>query len=240
LGVLTREKLYALDKGYYTRSNTRRKRSSEHNFHSKEYNRSGLWDWETRAITDYFAGCKRLLVLGAGGGREVLALLRLGYSVDGFEPHPDLAVAANELLREAGYSTAVHSIPRDQGPNTETIYDGIIIGWGAYMLIQGRNRRVALLQQLRGQTQAQSPILLSFVGRGSTDQVYKVSTLVANVVRRMLRRGPAEIGDWLLPDYYAHFFTQEEIISELSEGGFETIHCSITGSFYDHAVGRAI
>ena len=42
--------------------------------------------------------CKRLLVAGAGGGREVLALYKSGYEVDGFECHPELVALANTML----------------------------------------------------------------------------------------------------------------------------------------------
>ena len=38
------------------------------------------------------------MVVGGGGGREVLALRRLGYEVDGFECDPGLVACANELL----------------------------------------------------------------------------------------------------------------------------------------------
>ena len=38
-----------------------------------EYLRVGLWDWEAATVARHFAGCRRLLVAGAGAGREVLA-----------------------------------------------------------------------------------------------------------------------------------------------------------------------
>jgi hypothetical protein len=235
LGVLGREKLHAVDEEYYSRS--KRDSSNEYNYHSKEYNRRGLWDWEERVLADYFAGCKRLLLIGAGGGREVLALQRLGYHVDGFESHPDLVLAANELLRAEGRHATVHLVPRDQSPNTVTTYDGIIVGWGAYTLVQGRRSRIALLRQLRTQTRARCPILISFYYRAGTPRVYRVAAFVANALRRVLRREPAEVGDWLVPNY-VHYFAQHEIVAELAEGGFDTIHYSTTG--YGHAVGMAI
>jgi hypothetical protein len=244
LGILQREGLHAIDEEYYTRSKrgnsgrTRQPvRSGEPNYHSEEYNRSGLWGWEQKVLTDYFAGCKRLLLIGAGGGREVLALLRLGYDVDGFESHPDLVPAASELLQAEGYDSAVHLVPRDEAPNTGAIYDGIIVGWGMYMLVQGRERRINLLRQLRVQIRSRGPILISFYYRTTTPRIYKVAALIANLIRRVLRRPPVEVGDWLQPEY-VHFFTQDEITSELSEGRFRTIHHSTTE--YGHAIGIAI
>lgn len=237
LGALTREQLYATVNERYTRT----KQHKELNYHGKEWNQSGLFPWEKTAITNYFGGCKRLLLIGAGGGREVLALQQLGYRVDGFEPLPDLVAVANELLRAEGYEPSVYPVPHDEAPNTGKTYDGIIIGWVAYMHIPGRRRRIAYLQQLRVQTRAQCPILLSFYDRGDPQAPnlgrYKLAVSVANMIRRGLRRELAELGDWLHPQYI-HYFTQDEITSELAEGGFSTVHYSTTG--FGHAVGTAV
>src|SRR3974377_1134811 len=43
-------------------------------FASKEHNLSGLFDWEVPVIDRYFRRGSRILVAGAGAGREVLAL----------------------------------------------------------------------------------------------------------------------------------------------------------------------
>ncbi|MBA3474635.1 MAG: class I SAM-dependent methyltransferase [Rubrobacter sp.] len=235
LGVLSPDRLYATVEEYYTRSG--RRLQGHHDYHSKEYNRGGLFDWEKHTLTGYFGDCKDLLVLGAGGGREILALLRLGYQVDGFESHPALVVAANELLREEGFDPAVHLIAPDESPSAGTTYDGIVVGWGMYMSIQTRRRRIAFLQQLRTKTRARGPILLSFFPRDGADRRYHVSASVANMIRRMLRREPTEVGDSLEP-FYVHHFTQDELTSELAEGGFDTVYYDTWD--YGHAVGTAV
>src|SRR5215207_9239788 len=112
LGVLSPNKLYATVEEYYTRSG--RSLQGHHDYHSKEYNRGGLFDWEKDALTRHFGHSKRLLLLGAGGGREALAFLQSGYDVDGYESHPDLVAAANELLREEGFEPIVHLIAPDR------------------------------------------------------------------------------------------------------------------------------
>jgi hypothetical protein len=234
LGVLTRERLHAIDEEYYTRS--RSGLPGEHNYHDLEYNRRGLWEWEEQALTEHFAGCERLILIGAGGGREVLALLRLGFQVDGFESHPGLVAAANDLLREEGYDPSVGLVRRDESPDTTRTYDGIIVGWGAYMLVQSRRRRITLLKELRARTQEHSPILLSFYWRSRTPGDYKISAFMANKIRRITHREPVDVGDWLAPNY-VHLFTRDEIASELSEGGFRLVQYSTIE--YGHAVGVA-
>jgi hypothetical protein len=236
LGILSSDSLYATVAEYYRKSG--RSLEGHHDYHGKEYNRGGFFDWEKDAIANYFGDCKRLLVLGAGGGREVLALLRLGYQVDGFEANPNLVLAANELLREESFDPAVRLIARDEGPNTETAYDGIVVGWGMYMHIQTRKLRIAFLRQLRTQIKASCPILLSFSPRYGTPRQYYAGAIMANAIRRALRREPAaEVGDWLIP-HYIHHFTQDEVVSELAEGGFDSVHYSTVD--YAHAVGVAV
>ncbi len=56
-------------------------------------------------------------------------------------------------------------------------------------------------------------------------------------VRRGLCRELAETGDWLAPNY-VHFFTRDEVASELSEGGFKIIRYGTDE--YGHAVGTAV
>jgi hypothetical protein len=82
----------------------------------------------------------------------------------------------------------------------------------------------------------QGPILISFVARGEAAQ-YRLSAMIANIIRRLLRREPAEVGDWLGPMYARHF-KQDEITSELAEGGFKSVHYGTTG--FGNAVGIAV
>jgi len=127
----------------------------------------------------------------------------------------------------------VHLIAPNKGPSTGTTYD-IIVGWGMYMSVPTRRRRIAFLRQLRTQTRVGCPILLSFFPRPIGSRQYHVSVIVSNMIRRMLRQAPAEVGDWLAP-FYVHHFTQDEVASELAEGGFNIDYYSTTE--YGHVVG---
>ena len=235
LGLLTRQHLYAIDQEYYSKKGM----GSEPNFFSEEYNRSGLFSWESRVQSSYFEGRRRLLLYGAGGGRDTLALKRLGHHVDAFDPNPDLVTAANQLLRQEEYDAAVRLAPRDETPSTGATYDGVIVSYGTYGYIQGRKHRIRLLRQLRTQTQAQCPIFISFNHQPRTvsfETSLHIATLISNVIRRAFGREQAEVGDWLRP-YYCHYLTEEEAAFELSEGGFRMVYYNTTE--YGHAVGVA-
>ena len=228
LGVLSRDLLQQIDQQYY---------DSTANYHEGSYNRRGLWYWELEMLKRYFADRRSLLVAAVGGGREALALHKLGYRVDSFECNPTLVGIANRLLAEDGYEGRVQLAQRDTCPPGSTVYDGLIIGWGGYMLIQGRARRVRFLQSLRARVLTGGPILLSFFTRPGDPGSFRVTLFVANFLRRLRRVEPVELGDSLGPDY-AHYFTRSEIDSELREAGFELVYYSTQG--YGHAIGRAL
>lgn len=229
LGALPKHLLHLADQDYYNKTQM---------YCDVAYNQRGLWDWEAQAIDAYFKSCRSLLLIGAGGGREVYALAKLGYQVDGYECNPQLVEFANQLLQAEGLESRVSDLERDSLPEGNRIYDGAIIGWGAYMLIQGKANRVRFLQQLKTRISANAPILISFYHLNNKQHNhFRIVVGVGNLLRRLLRRELLEIGDDLSPEF-VHYFNQEEIERELKEAGFDLV---LYGSKdYGHAVGIAI
>ncbi|MBW3572302.1 MAG: SAM-dependent methyltransferase [Gemmatimonadetes bacterium] len=209
LGLLTREQLEAVDDLYYHDSST---------YNGEPHNLRGLTEWEEEAMGGFFGGRTRLAVLGAGGGREVLALERRGHQVDGFECNPALVEFAAGFLPRHGAAGTVRLLPRDATPQAGG-YDGVIMGWGSYTLIAGRERRIHLLRRLRALVPQGAPLLLSFFSRPHVLLRLKVQYRVARVIRRLLRREPPELGDDLVP-VFVHRFDHAEIEAELREAGF--------------------
>jgi hypothetical protein len=189
---------------------------------SDVHNKSGLFSWEMTAVSGYFGACRRILVIGAGGGREVLALTSMGYQAHGFECNTTLAAYAQQFLRSNNVETSVQTLARDKVPTVEEPFDAIIIGWSAYMLIVGRRRRVEFLRRLHPLVTTGSPLLLSFFSRPEDTPYLEAVSRHANAIRRVLRRPLVEIGDDLAPNY-VHRFTETEVEAELHEGGFNMI-----------------
>jgi hypothetical protein len=231
LGILQREELHRIDQAYY--DDPANLYNEDHDYFDAEYNRRGLWKWERQAIDTCFPKDGKLLVGSAGGGREVLALCRRGYEVEGYECHPLLQRDANALLAQEGFPPSVRLVDRDECPQYEQMFDGAVVGWGSYMHIQGRRRRVAYLRAVRSQLLNGAPILVSFVGQEGLGRRLKIITAVSRGVRWFLRREPLEAGDALGPGY-EHYFTEDEIRGELAEAGFEMRFFSQVG--YGHAV----
>jgi hypothetical protein len=233
LGALTRAQLEDVDDEYYVGTGAR---FDPVDYSNTAYNQSGLVAWEQNAIRTHFPGRGSLAVMGAGGGREVLALRRMSFDVDGWECQPRFVETANRLLVSEGFEPTVTYVPRDTVPTDANRYDGLIIGWGTYTLIEGRRRRIAVLRALREKVEPGSPLLVSFYPRRAGDRRYPIAATVGNTVRRVRGGDRVEIGDYLDPNY-VHLFHEQEIAAELAEGGF--VLQAFTSRPYGHAVARA-
>jgi hypothetical protein len=229
LGLLPRRQVWSLGDHYYR---------SEPRYRDRAHNLGGLVDWERRAVERHFAGCRRLLVTAAGGGREVLALTGMGFEVVAEECNQALVEIANGLLEEAGRSASVRQSSPDALVATGGApMDGVIVGWGAYTHIQGRSSRVAYLRQLRRVVREGAPILLSFFERPERAPMMRLVRSTAGIVRTVVGGRPAELGDVLDP-HFQHYFRPDELEAELLSADFALVDYSNDG--YAHAVGRAI
>jgi hypothetical protein len=223
---------------------TRRQYSDPNGFESAEHNLGGLWPWEQDVVRRFFADRVNVLVAGAGGGREAIALVRQGFDVTAFDFCGALTKACRSHLADAGLEARVLDAPPDSLPSELSVYDGIYAGRGFYHHIPGRSRRVAFLKGCRRVTVPGSPFFLSdFFTRVTNDRFYDRTFVIANAIRRF-RRSPdaVEVGDWL-NNCMQHAFVPSEIESELGEAGFRLALYADSpfgpGSHLGHAVGIA-
>jgi hypothetical protein len=179
LGLLDRTSLHRVTAAVY---------ESMLSYRQTEYNLSGLTPWETAAVEKFFGDCRSVLVGGAGGGREIIALSRRNFHVAGFEPSAGLLESCLELLAQRGIRAEVVSSAPDEVPGSFGNYDGAIIGWSAYLHIQGRQTRIEFLKQFRNHLRVGGPILLSFWSRyGSALRSHAAPQSRTDRARRLTR-----------------------------------------------------
>ncbi|EDN70570.1 hypothetical protein BGP_4012 [Beggiatoa sp. PS] len=232
LSLLQRSDLVDISTIYYTSNNE----YGDNDYTSCDYNRSGLFDWEDHIIREFFPlPPSSLVVVGAGGGREVLALMQKGYSVIGWECVRELVTVARCTLAAEGFPETVYHANPDQCPSCKENFAGGIVGWGTYMLIRGKEHRIGLLMQLAAQMSAGAPLLLSFYLRDETEKRFKFATTIAGFVHFFTGGELPELGDYLATDF-VHFFTRNELQLELAIAGFDLIYFSENP--YGHAVAR--
>jgi len=213
LGALSDEQLRALDERYYAR---------EAIYRTSEWNEQGLFDWEEKLVRAHFPQDGTLVVLGSGGGREVLALRRDGYDAVGYEAHPELAAFADEFMTAHGHPSQSHHVARDAFPDDVGACSGVIVGWAAYSLIHGRDRRIALLRSARAHLPRGGSVLVSFFEKRRGDREARFTRTLANGLRRLRGAAPIELGDTLRPNLI-HVFNPAELADEASAAGFDIV-----------------
>jgi hypothetical protein len=134
---------------------------------------SSLYPWEDQAIERHFPPPPaRILVGGAGAGREPFALAERGYQVVAFEPVARLAGAMAERAAKTGVPVASYRGGYQQLPRLEPVgrsgdhvlapgFDGAVIGWGSMSHLYTDRDRVGALRSMAALTSG--PILVSFI-----------------------------------------------------------------------------
>ena len=227
LGMVDAEHVRELDERYYHDATM---------YRDPTFNQSGFQPWEQEAIDRSFRQCRRIAVIGAGGGREVIGLERDGFRVVGYECNPLLADQGNALLESLGCTSRIEAMAPDVWSPGDERFDGVIVGWATYMLVDTREARIDLLRSVRSRVPTGGPVLVSFFARTSERPYFRAVRLVANVVRRIRRRRPVELGVTLNPNR-VQYLSLDEVARELEAGGFKPDHLSDVD--YGNAVGLA-
>jgi hypothetical protein len=235
LGVLDRDEFDSLVSRYYR---------EQRNYRADEWNRSGLLPWEREIIDRYFRDCKSLLVGAAGGGREALALDRMGFDVHGFECNPKLVDWANDFLRRSDARATIEVAPPDAAPPDLELRDGVIMGWGGFSHVVGRRARMNLLRDLRRAVDVGAPFLLSFWTMSDENRRrLKVASWVGPRVLRVARpngRDALSFGDSVSRRGYLHHFSRDQVAEEVTEAGFDIVEFSDRHCYhYSHLVASA-
>ena len=235
LGLLDRPALARLDEQFYADGRDSLD-GRTFNYTADQHNLSGLYGWEAAAIEEHFSPGARVVVTGAGGGREVIALLERGFDAVGYEPNPALVATGSALLQRLGHPGRLQICERDGFPAQAPACDALVLGWGSYMLIPGRARRLGFLRAARGALPDGAPLLCSFFLRPPGARYFTAVAGTANLVRRVRRAERAELGDAVGPNF-VHSFTRPEIESELAAAGFRMV--AFAPEPYGHAVAIA-
>lgn len=224
LGVMSEKSLDIYDEMHYNNSEK---------YTDDNYNLSGLFEWEKERIEKYFLKSKKVLLLGAGGGRETVALFRMGYNVDSFECNMGLVEYGNIFLKKYTKDYKIKYLQKDSVPSVIMKYDGIIIGWGAYSHIRGFEKRIAFLKKLQPFLNKDAPLMISFLTNEEKGRQEKITKKVSDFFRFLRNKDKIEPGDKLQASF-VHYFTKQEIIKELTQSNYKVL------DYYDIDYGCAI
>jgi len=180
----------------------------------------GFFFWEKLLIVKHFPPGSRVLVAAAGGGRELIALVRNGFEAAGFECSHAMVEAGQRALAERGMAATLVWAPPSIAPALGCEFGGLIVGWNGYGYISPRARRIEFLKNLKQQLRPGLPVLVSAAIRTPAARLPIWTPRVANAVRICTFRAPVfEPGD-CFPGRPKMHFTRRQLERELTEAGF--------------------
>lgn len=187
----------------------------------------GLFDWERQWYeADLPPTPARILVGGAGSGREVLPLIAQGYSVDAFEPASNMSKKGSLLTDvdtffRCTYEDLSRAVLDGTGGPAQPVgnrqYDAVILGWGSINHVLAQSSCTRLFKAC-DRLAPKGPVLASFFIAPEADttepRALTVGRRIGNLVGRA--RGSEHprveaVAAWHMG--FAHRYTEAEIRS---------------------------
>jgi SAM-dependent methyltransferase len=196
--------------------------------------REYLFPWEEQIVRERFPPAPaRILVGGAGGGREALALSQLGYQVVAFDPSETLVSA---LANRPGVTAFRGSYERFGGMFApDESFDAVILGWGSFSHLRSSRDRIETLRAAGRLTNG--PLLVSFLAVRAAP-----SPAVTRLRRLLPRRRERDPGDafGLMIGFY-HPIDEAEVRALADAAGLEVEHANFDerDTNWPHVVLRA-
>jgi len=122
---------------------------------------AGLEPDERRFFSKFLRPSDRVLLVGCGGGRDLVALCSMGHDVNGIDQSPVLIQSARSHLERRGM-TAVLRAGAIQHVEVDGLYGAVIFSLGCYSLIRGAQTRIATLSRLRAHLSPGGRVLFSY------------------------------------------------------------------------------
>lgn len=200
--------------------------------------RATLFNWEADMVDRVFPRAPgRVLVGGAGGGREAFELVERGYDVTAFEPSE---VLARSMAERAAQNTApvevllgrYEDMPLLRRHDTHQVVDlrhsprfcAAILGWSSFSHIRHRQTRIATLKHFAEVTDG--PVVASFFLRPDSPRRPRHS-----IGRLATRFGLRSDGDTFTPHIgFFHLSSAEELSAEIAEAGLAIVAASYNDS----------
>jgi hypothetical protein len=213
--------------------------------------RSGLLPFEERMLERFFPRPPaRILLHGAGGGRELGALQARGYDVTAFEPVPALVDAANREYA-AGSDMVQCASVQDWDRWLGGQYDGVFTGWALWTHLIRESDRLSALRAF-SEVCPRGPVLLSFFSSATLfDEFERKGTLpplqpeargrLTRLTRywlrqRLLHLPPLERGTGWGRGFYYHEVHPAELEEEAAQTRWRVAYYERDPYRYPHAV----
>lgn len=202
--------------------------------------RQKLFNWEANLVKQVFPEPPgRVLVGGAGGGREAFQLASMGYEVTAFEPSAGLAQSMRDRAAQTGAAVEALRGRYEDLPVLRRVESGAphdlrsgkafnaaILGWTSYSHVRDTRDRVAALKAFAAVTDG--PVVASFFMTRPPAGERKAWK------RRLSRIGRRKDGDEFSGHIgFYHLSSREELEAEAAAAGLVVVDAS-----YDESDGH--
>jgi ubiquinone/menaquinone biosynthesis C-methylase UbiE len=189
----------------------------------------GLRDPEKAALEKMALEKGRVLVLASGGGREAVALSKIGFDVTIVDLVPKMIERAIENARNNGISITglVQDMSKLDVP--EDSYDIVWLFEGMYSSVPTRKRRMEMLKRIRRAIKPGGFFVCQFLWKTETRDSFGIYTLKKLLACLTLGNLQYENGDvlWKETEFMHLFSSEEEIKREFERRGFEVNYVHI-------------
>lgn len=178
------------------------------------FDEQNLAPWETDILDRHNIRSGRMLVLGAGSGRETIAIARRGLEVIGVESN-DMAVrAASSLAKRLGVRAHFHQADFLHLPYGPASFDYVLLSSIMYSAIPGMSLRQTWLNNLLRLLLPTSLVILSFETRHAPRSRLGMVRIRLNQILAKLpgANSAYQIGDNCSSEHFLHEFQNEEEI----------------------------
>lgn len=196
----------------------------------------GLYDWERDLLSaNILPTSGRILLTGAGGGREIKALHDRGYAVWGFELADALAAGARELVSklpdtsfiQASYEEYVKLFEPEGDRLRKWIedqtFDIVWLGQGSYTHLTDPKVRLAVLEVSRKLAPRAMVVVSAFASEyPSEGRLSTLRGLLGGLLRRLGAKETAAQGDgFSFHGGFFHQFSRKELTDLTKHAGYE-------------------
>ncbi|MDZ4733222.1 MAG: class I SAM-dependent methyltransferase [Nitrospirota bacterium] len=181
-----------------------------------------LESWEEDVLACHEMKAGTILVLGAGIGRESIALVQRGFHVVGLDINREILCVASQQAIAKGLRPLFAQADFLAIPIGPARVDYLFMSGIMYSSIPGRQQRQAWLRSLRTCLNGQGLIVLNFlIARDMETRTHRLMHSLTRWLRRLPGANQSyQVGDTCFQNHFLHAFVDEdEIRSELSETG---------------------
>jgi SAM-dependent methyltransferase len=189
---------------------------------------SGLLAWESAAYGEFIRRTDRILLIGSGSGRDLLALRQAGHEVVGVEQSPAPTAQAHALLARHGLTASIVEARFEQAA-IPGAFDAIVFSWFSYCHILGTDARVAALRKALAHLAPDGRVLVPYVTIDPplARRGIEVARAAGWLTRSDWRAEPADAfyaSTEREPVYtYQHSFAKGDVEAEAARAGAEVL-----------------